>query len=638
MPSRARRLRAEKAADFRKQAGDFDPSKAGRSLDLRRTKEQKRSSRPDRKPLKPAHNTTPGEGPRAPDGFPLVRLQRLMADAGVAARRVCESMIEQGKVEVNRKVVTRLPIFVDPRHDKITVAGRLLAVSRDSRHKLGSAGPTRSVYVMLNKPPRVMTTTSDDGGRTTVMELLDVPGRPRLFPVGRLDFNASGIVILTNDGDLANRLTHARYNVPRTYQLTLKGYASNEQLMELARTILPRSVAIDPRWFGATIVEQPVFAEPEEPNEQDADPRFRYRLLRKRREERERQARLQGPVPGAEDTSDYDHVDDEEAVSQQLNSPAPRQIGIEKVIVPTGEFVHNGPFRILRRGTPSSRNRAEQSRAGGPKTQIEFDLDRAPFASLDDLVTSTGLELQHWSLVAIGGVKLSGVTPGQWRMLTPHEVRTLKHAGTEPYKPSSGMTGPGKKLAGKTPTPGAGWQSDALPPARGGRPAPVSQDAEFARDDDAAFDAEYDGADFEHEQDGDEAITGPSTASGSGAAAAFIPPAAAGSTGWPGDTDGDEDLDELDDLEDSEGADSESDPESTDESPASGYGRPMLTPEPGTPARAKPAQTAASGKSGKRNPASSAAKPRQDDDASVPPAAGLPKNRAKGPRTLRPNF
>ena len=108
MPSRARRLRAEKAAEFRKQAGDFDPSKAGRSLDLRRTKEQKRSARPDRKPLKPAHNTTPGEGPRAPDGFPLVRLQRLMADAGVAARRVCESMIEQGKVEVNRKVVTRL--------------------------------------------------------------------------------------------------------------------------------------------------------------------------------------------------------------------------------------------------------------------------------------------------------------------------------------------------------------------------------------------------------------------------------------------------------------------------------------------------------------------------------------------------
>lgn len=157
-----------------------------------------------------------------------VRLQRVMADAGVAARRVCEQMIEAGRVSVNGEVVSRLPVFVDPARDKVTVDGRVVTLGARGRGR-EAGGPGR-VYVMLHKPERVMTTLRDDGGRTTVADLVKREGPERLFPVGRLDFHASGLVLLTNDGELANRLTHARYGVAKTYHLSVRGTVSAEQL------------------------------------------------------------------------------------------------------------------------------------------------------------------------------------------------------------------------------------------------------------------------------------------------------------------------------------------------------------------------------------------------------------------------
>src|ERR1043165_3052888 len=112
-----------------------------------------------------------------------VRLQRVLAAAGGGARRACERLIEEGHVHVNGKTVNRLPAFVDPEADKITVDGRLIAK------------PLRNVYVMLNKPARVLATTSDEIGRTTIMDLIDHPARARLFPVGRLDFETTGLVL-----------------------------------------------------------------------------------------------------------------------------------------------------------------------------------------------------------------------------------------------------------------------------------------------------------------------------------------------------------------------------------------------------------------------------------------------------------
>lgn len=133
-------------------------------------------------------------------------------------------MIEEGRVAVNGERVDRLPAFVNPATDQITVDGR--PVMRKA---------ARSVYIMVNKPERVLTTSADEPGigRTTVLDLVDHPAKPRLFPVGRLDWNTTGLVLLTNDGALANRLTHPRYGVTRTYRAVVKGVLDEAGLARL---------------------------------------------------------------------------------------------------------------------------------------------------------------------------------------------------------------------------------------------------------------------------------------------------------------------------------------------------------------------------------------------------------------------
>ncbi len=169
-----------------------------------------------------------------------VRLQRVLAAAGIGARRVCERLIEDGHVHVNDKVVKKLPAFVDPENDKITVDGRPIGK------------PQRAVYIMLNKPARVLTTTSDDGqerggGRTTIMDLVNHPAKARLFPVGRLDFETTGLVLLTNDGELANQLTHPRFGVPKTYQAEVKGTLDDTSLATLQRDLVKQQRKDDKR-------------------------------------------------------------------------------------------------------------------------------------------------------------------------------------------------------------------------------------------------------------------------------------------------------------------------------------------------------------------------------------------------------
>lgn len=187
--------------------------------------------------------SSPGEG--------RIRLQRLMADAGVASRRDCEAMIEKGLVEVNGQTVTRLPVFVDPRSDRVVVDGAPLRFHRprggegDSRRTraaaaAGDRGPRRT-YIMLNKPDRVLCTTRDDAppeaARTTVLDLVSRAEQKRIYPVGRLDYHSTGLVLLTDDGVLADRLTHARYGVTRTYRVTIKGEIRPDILEDLARRV-----------------------------------------------------------------------------------------------------------------------------------------------------------------------------------------------------------------------------------------------------------------------------------------------------------------------------------------------------------------------------------------------------------------
>ncbi len=162
------------------------------------------------------------EAAAAPHG---VRLQRLLADAGAGARRACERMIEDGRVAVNGRIVSRLPVFVDPRADRITVDGRPV-VRRG-----------RPVYVLLHKPARVLAANADEpgAGRRTVSDLVRHPTGARLFPVGRLEYNASGLVFMTNDGDMAARLSHPRFAVDKVYRAVVKGALADTALPRLER-------------------------------------------------------------------------------------------------------------------------------------------------------------------------------------------------------------------------------------------------------------------------------------------------------------------------------------------------------------------------------------------------------------------
>lgn len=168
-----------------------------------------------------------------------MRLQRVLADAGVAARRACETLIEEGHVRVNGIVVTRLPVFVDPENDRIEVDGRLVR------------RPSRKLVVMFNKPERVLVTSVDEPGadRRTITQYIDHPAATRLFPVGRLDYDSTGLVLLTNDGELANRLTHPRYGITKRYHAIVRGTVDDERLAEIARQLamaIRRSLRDDP--------------------------------------------------------------------------------------------------------------------------------------------------------------------------------------------------------------------------------------------------------------------------------------------------------------------------------------------------------------------------------------------------------
>lgn len=150
-----------------------------------------------------------------------------MADAGIASRRACEALIEDGQVTVNSIPVTSLPAWVDPEEDHIVVSGRPLPK------------PERKLYIMLNKPPHTLSTAKDEPGadRRTVTQLVDHPAAARIFPVGRLDYDTVGMILLTNDGELANRLTHPRYAIPKTYRVTVKGELDEDAIKEIERGI-----------------------------------------------------------------------------------------------------------------------------------------------------------------------------------------------------------------------------------------------------------------------------------------------------------------------------------------------------------------------------------------------------------------
>ena len=154
-----------------------------------------------------------------------IRLQKHLSECGIASRRKAEELIEEGKVKVNGHVAF-LGQKVDPKRDKITVRGKTVV-----------SGNNVKTYIMLHKPRGFVTTSSDDKGRKCVTDLVKDAGT-RLFPVGRLDMNSEGLLLMTNDGEFANKLTHPSSHVNKTYRVTVAGEVDDEKLITLREGIM----------------------------------------------------------------------------------------------------------------------------------------------------------------------------------------------------------------------------------------------------------------------------------------------------------------------------------------------------------------------------------------------------------------
>jgi len=179
----------------------------------------------------------------------MERLHKFLSRAGVASRRLAEDWIRAGRVAVNGQVVTEMGVKIEADRDKVEVDGRLVRT------------PPAPVTVMLHKPYGYISSTHDPQGRRVVTDLLRDAFKERLYPVGRLDYDATGLLLLTNDGDLAYRLTHPGYQVPRIYRVTVAGDVSPETLGRLAEgvTVGDRTVTalveVKKRESGRTVLE-----------------------------------------------------------------------------------------------------------------------------------------------------------------------------------------------------------------------------------------------------------------------------------------------------------------------------------------------------------------------------------------------
>lgn len=161
-----------------------------------------------------------------------VRLQKVLAQAGVASRRASEELIAAGRVEINGKVVTEQGMRVDPERDTIRVDGSRIPP------------PRRHLYLVLNKPRGVVSTMDDPHGRPTLEQY--VPRHQRLFHVGRLDTDTEGLLFLTNDGDFANKLAHPSHEVPKTYLVEVEGLLDNKTLRRLEKGLTLEDGPIKP--------------------------------------------------------------------------------------------------------------------------------------------------------------------------------------------------------------------------------------------------------------------------------------------------------------------------------------------------------------------------------------------------------
>jgi 23S rRNA pseudouridine2605 synthase len=186
------------------------------------------------------------------------RLQKILARAGITSRRKAEQLMLEGRVTVNGRVVSQLGTKADSKTDYITVDGKLLCARRVPKH-----------YFIAYKPQRVITSLSDPQGRFTITDMLRSNNiRVRVFPVGRLDWDADGLLLLTNDGELANLVMHPRTHLPKVYRVKVRDYPSEKELQRIQKGVmidrgirtLPAQVIIEQQrenatWLRVTLVE-----------------------------------------------------------------------------------------------------------------------------------------------------------------------------------------------------------------------------------------------------------------------------------------------------------------------------------------------------------------------------------------------
>ncbi len=265
------------------------------------------------------------------------RLQKVLAEAGVASRRDCEALIEAGRVRVNGQVVKTLPAWVDAAQDRLEVDGEPVAKSRAARSGKKTAGKH---YVLLHKPRKVVSTVEDEPGkdRTTVADLVDMPGAARLYPVGRLDADSTGLILMTDDGELTHRLTHPRFGITKRYLVSVKGKLDPRDLERLTKgLVLADRKALDKH----------------------------------------------GPAANAGKRASFERV------------------------------------RIIAHETDRTR---------GDRTTLSVTLSEGQNREIRRLLARLGFKVRKLKRTALGPLQLKGLAPGQWRPLTPAEVKSLRKA------------------------------------------------------------------------------------------------------------------------------------------------------------------------------------------------------------------
>ncbi|MEM7625747.1 MAG: pseudouridine synthase [Planctomycetota bacterium] len=264
-----------------------------------------------------------------------LRLQKAMASAGIASRRECEQLIEDGRVTVNGDRVTKLPAWIDPFEDRVEVDGEPLIKPKKSAKKFASAG---KMYVMVHKPRGVLSTNDDPEGRRRLLDLIDpsaIPRGVRLYSVGRLDADSTGLILMTNDGDLTHRLTHPSFGVTKRYLVSVKGRLVDDDLKKLRKGLI---------------------------------------------------------------------------LSDQK---AGKRAAMESI-------------SILRH---------ETDRARGDRTTLSVTLTEGQNREIRRLLARVGIKVRRLKRTAVGPLRLKGLAPGEWRLLTNPEVWALRRAvGVKPKK------------------------------------------------------------------------------------------------------------------------------------------------------------------------------------------------------------